>query len=103
MPRVQAYYRETGQLRGFPATQLLDNQGLIRLPVDVLLPAAMEGQIDAGHAGDVQARIIVEGANGPPTPDADQLLGPRGIQLVPDILPNAGRMVVSYLQWAQVA
>jgi glutamate dehydrogenase/leucine dehydrogenase len=59
MPRVLAYYRETGQLRGFPGAQLLENQALLRLPVDVLLPAAMEGQINADNAAEIQARIIV--------------------------------------------
>jgi len=101
MPRVQAYYRETGQLRGFPGTQLLDNQSLLKLPVDVLLPAAMEGQINADNAGEIQARIIVEGANGPTTPEADEIVSRRGILLVPDILANAGGVVVSYFEWVQ--
>jgi glutamate dehydrogenase (NAD(P)+) len=101
LPRVAAYYRETGQLRGFPGTQLLDNQALLRLPVDVLLPAAMEGQITADNAAEVQAQIIVEGANGPTTPEADVILGHRGVQLVPDILANAGGVVVSYFEWVQ--
>jgi glutamate dehydrogenase (NAD(P)+) len=101
LPRVVAYYRETGQLRGFPGTQLLDNQGLLRLPVDVLLPAAMEGQINADNAAEVQARIIVEGANGPTTPEADEILARRGVLLVPDILANAGGVVVSYFEWVQ--
>src|SRR5437763_950350 len=101
MPRVQAYYRETGQLRGFPGTQLLDNSQLLRLPVDVLLPAAMEGQINADNAAEIQARIIVEGANGPTTPDADEILSRRGVLLVPDILANAGGVVVSYFEWVQ--
>jgi glutamate dehydrogenase (NAD(P)+) len=101
MPRVQAYYRETSQLRGFPGTQLLDNQDLLRLPVDVLLPAAMEGQINADNAGEIKARIIVEGANGPTTPEADEILSRRGILLMPDILANAGGVVVSYFEWVQ--
>jgi glutamate dehydrogenase (NAD(P)+) len=101
MPRVAAYYRETGQLRGFPGTQLIDNQALLRLPVDVLLPAAMEGQINVDNAPEIQARIIVEGANGPTTPDADEILSRRGVQVVPDILANAGGVVVSYFEWVQ--
>jgi glutamate dehydrogenase/leucine dehydrogenase len=101
MPRVLAYYRETGQLRGFPGTQQLDNQELLRLPVDVLLPAAMESQINADNAGEIQARIIVEGANGPTTPEADMILTRRGILVVPDILANAGGVVVSYFEWVQ--
>jgi glutamate dehydrogenase/leucine dehydrogenase len=101
MPRVTAYFRETGQLRGFPGTELLDNQALLRLPVDVLLPAAMEGQITADNAAEVQARIIVEGANGPTTPEADEILSRRGVLVVPDILANAGGVVVSYFEWVQ--
>jgi glutamate dehydrogenase/leucine dehydrogenase len=101
LPRVSAYYRETGKLRGFPGTQLLDNAGLLRLDVDVLLPAALEGQITADNAAEVQARVIVEGANGPTTPDADEILSRRGVLLVPDILANAGGVVVSYFEWVQ--
>jgi len=101
LPRVHAYYRETGQLRGFPGTQLIDNDALLRLPVDVLLPAAMEAQITADNAAEIEARIIVEGANGPTTPDADEILQRRGILVVPDILANAGGVVVSYFEWVQ--
>ncbi|HET6318202.1 MAG TPA: Glu/Leu/Phe/Val dehydrogenase [Chloroflexota bacterium] len=101
LPRVLAYYRETGQLRGLPGTRLLDNQELLRLPVDVLLPAALEGQIHHDNAADVRARIIVEGANGPTTPDADEVLARRGVLVVPDILANAGGVVVSYFEWVQ--
>jgi len=101
MPRVLAYYRETGQLRGFPGTQPLENAELLRLPVDVLLPAAMEGQITGDNAADIQARIIVEGANGPTTPDGDEILNRRGVLVVPDILANAGGVVVSYFEWVQ--
>src|SRR3982075_1933872 len=101
MPRVLAYYRETGQLRGFPGTQQLENQALLHLPVDVLLPAALEGQINASNASEIQARIIVEGANGPTTPEADEILAKRGVQVVPDILANAGGVVVSYFEWVQ--
>jgi glutamate dehydrogenase (NAD(P)+) len=101
MPRVLAYYRETGQLRGFPGTQLLDNAALLHLDVDVLLPAAMEHQITADNAAQVQARVIVEGANGPTTPEADVILAQRGVLLVPDILANAGGVVVSYFEWVQ--
>ncbi|HEX8969784.1 MAG TPA: Glu/Leu/Phe/Val dehydrogenase [Chloroflexota bacterium] len=101
MPRVLAYARETGALRGFPGTQAVDNQALLRLPVDVLLPAAMEGQITADNAAEVQARVIVEGANGPTSPEADQILSRRGTLVVPDILANAGGVVVSYFEWVQ--
>jgi glutamate dehydrogenase (NAD(P)+) len=101
MPRVLAYYSETGELRGFPNTQPLDNQALLRLPVDVLLPAAMEAQITRDNASEIQARIIVEGANGPTTPEADEILSRRGLLVVPDILANAGGVIVSYFEWVQ--
>jgi glutamate dehydrogenase (NAD(P)+) len=80
---------------------VLDNAALLSLQVDVLIPAALEGQIHAGNAADVRARIIVEGANGPTTPDADEILARRGVLLVPDILANAGGVVVSYFEWVQ--
>jgi glutamate dehydrogenase (NAD(P)+) len=101
MQRVLAYQNEVGQLRGVPGTRSIDNQELLRLPVDVLLPAALEGQINADNAAEVQARIVVEGANGPTTPDADEILARRGVLLVPDILANAGGVVVSYFEWVQ--
>jgi glutamate dehydrogenase/leucine dehydrogenase len=101
MPRVLAYYRETGRLRGFPGAEAIDNEQLLRLPVDVLLPAAMEGQINVDNASEIQARIIVEGANGPTTPEADVILSRRGVLVVPDILANAGGVVVSYFEWVQ--
>ena len=101
MPRVHAYYRETGQLRGFPGTQLIENAQLLRLDVDVLLPAAMESQITRDNAAEIRARVIVEGANGPTTPEADEILARRGVVLVPDILANAGGVVVSYFEWVQ--
>jgi glutamate dehydrogenase (NAD(P)+) len=101
VPRLLAYHRETSQLRGFPGTQQLDNDALLRLPVDVLLPAALEAQITRDNAADIQAPIIVEGANGPTTPDADEILARRGVLVVPDILANAGGVVVSYFEWVQ--
>src|SRR5438105_9972515 len=101
MPRLLAYHRERGRLAGFPGTQSLDNEGLLRLPVDVLLPAAMEHQITRDNAAEIQARIVVEGANGPTTPEADEILSRRGVLVVPDILANAGGVVVSYFEWVQ--
>ncbi|HEY2595966.1 MAG TPA: Glu/Leu/Phe/Val dehydrogenase [Chloroflexota bacterium] len=101
LPRLTAYYCETGHLRGFPGTKDLDNAALLRLDADVLLPAAMEGQITGANAAEVRAKIIVEGANGPTTPEADEILARRGVLLVPDILANAGGVVVSYFEWVQ--
>ncbi|MBV9355464.1 MAG: Glu/Leu/Phe/Val dehydrogenase [Chloroflexi bacterium] len=101
LARAIAYYKETGHLEGLPGTVPLTNAELLRLPVDVLLPAALEGQITAENADQVQAGIVVEGANGPTTPEADVILGRRGIPVVPDILANAGGVVVSYFEWVQ--
>ncbi|MEX2704343.1 MAG: Glu/Leu/Phe/Val dehydrogenase [Candidatus Freyrarchaeum guaymaensis] len=77
------------------------NKQLFSLDVDVLLPAAMENQITHENANDIEAKIIVEGANGPTTPKADEILIDRGIPVIPDILANAGGVVVSYFEWVQ--
>jgi glutamate dehydrogenase/leucine dehydrogenase len=71
------------------------------LPVDILLPAALENQITRQNAARVRARIVAEGANGPTTPDADEILARRGTFVIPDILCNAGGVTVSYLEWVQ--
>jgi glutamate dehydrogenase (NAD(P)+) len=81
--------------------QKISNEGLLELPVDILVPAAMENQITARNAGKVQARLIVEGANGPTTPEADSILAEKGVYLVPDILANSGGVIVSYFEWVQ--
>jgi glutamate dehydrogenase (NAD(P)+) len=77
------------------------NAELLELPVDVLVPAAMENQLTQQNAAKVRARLIVEGANGPTTPEADEILNANGITVVPDILANAGGVVVSYFEWVQ--
>ena len=84
-----------------PDIKQITNEELLRLPVDVLIPAAMENQLNAVNAGYIQAKVIVEGANGPTTVEADDILKSRGITLVPDILANAGGVVVSYFEWTQ--
>jgi glutamate dehydrogenase (NAD(P)+) len=81
--------------------QHLTNEELLELPVDILIPAAMENQITGRNADRVQARLIVEGANGPTTPEADRILAGNDIFLVPDILANSGGVVVSYFEWVQ--
>jgi len=84
-----------------PRVEMLTNDELLTLDVDVLVPAALEAQITARNAADVRAKIIVEGANGPTTPEADLVLGERGTIIVPDILANAGGVVCSYFEWVQ--
>src|SRR5712691_295844 len=88
-------------LEGFPGLSKISNEELLSLDVDVLVPAALEGQITAANAKSVRAKVIVEGANGPVTGEADRMLTDRGVTIVPDILPNAGGVVVSYFEWVQ--
>ena len=91
----------TGGLAAFPRTEPVSNSALLELPVDLLVPAALENQITVRNAGRLQARVVVEAANGPTTPDADVILERRGITVVPDILANAGGVTVSYFEWVQ--
>jgi len=93
--------KEHGSLRGLPDTEAITNAELLELPCDALLPAALENQLTAKNAPRVKARLIVEAANGPTTPDADHILNDRGIMVVPDILANAGGVTVSYFEWVQ--
>jgi glutamate dehydrogenase (NAD(P)+) len=86
---------------GFPGADALTNQELLELQVDVLVPAALEGQITRANASRIRAPIIAEGANGPTSPEADRILNERGITVIPDILCNAGGVVVSYFEWVQ--
>ena len=90
-----------GLLSGFPDAEQLDADAIFTLPVDVLVPAAKEDVITAHNAPDIQARLIVEGANGPTSAGADQILKEKGIAVVPDILANAGGVTVSYFEWVQ--
>jgi glutamate dehydrogenase (NAD(P)+) len=92
---------ETGSVVNFPDASPISNAELLALDVDVLVPAAMEGQLTRENAGDVRATVIAEGANGPTTPDADEILDKNGVIVIPDILCNAGGVVVSYFEWVQ--
>lgn len=98
---VHHHKAETGSLQGFRDAQDVTNAELLELPCDVLVPAALENQITSRNAARIQAKLVVEGANGPTTPEADDILHDRGILLVPDILANAGGVTVSYFEWAQ--
>jgi glutamate dehydrogenase (NAD(P)+) len=98
---LQAYRQKNRSIQGFHGTTPVTNTELLELDVDVLVPAAMENQITARNAGRIQARLIVEAANGPTTPDADSILERRGITVVPDILANSGGVTVSYFEWVQ--
>jgi glutamate dehydrogenase (NAD(P)+) len=95
------YRAREGTLKGFPGAELVPNDELLKLDCDVLVPAALENQITSANANDIRAKLIVEGANGPTTPEADEILRRRGVILVPDILANAGGVTVSYFEWVQ--
>jgi glutamate dehydrogenase (NAD(P)+) len=97
---VHAYLKRTGGVEGFPGVQYERNGALLlEADCDVLIPAALEGVIHEENAGRIQARLVVEAANGPCTWEADQILGTRGITILPDIFVNAGGVVVSYFEW----
>jgi glutamate dehydrogenase (NAD(P)+) len=98
---VLAQKAESGSVVGLRGSRTITNDDLLALPCDVLIPAALGGQIHAGNAGRVQARLIVEGANRPITPEADDILAAKGIRVLPDILANAGGVTVSYYEWVQ--
>jgi glutamate dehydrogenase/leucine dehydrogenase len=91
---------QTGRLAGLGGEQI-SNDELLELDCDILVPAALESVINKGNAGRVSAKLVVEGANGPTTPDADEILTERGITLIPDVLANAGGVTVSYFEWVQ--
>ncbi|WP_149205288.1 Glu/Leu/Phe/Val family dehydrogenase [Actinotalea subterranea] len=101
VPRLLAHVRETGSVVGFAGSEPMDNADLLTLDVDVLVPAAVEGVITDVNADQVKARWVVEAANGPTTARADALLAERGVVVVPDILANAGGVIVSYFEWVQ--
>jgi glutamate dehydrogenase (NAD(P)+) len=98
---VLDHIRTSGSVLGFPGATETSNDGLLTGEATVLVPAALEGQITPEVAERVRCRLVVEGANGPTTPDADTVLRDRDIMLVPDILANAGGVVVSYFEWVQ--
>jgi glutamate dehydrogenase (NAD(P)+) len=94
-------FGEQGTVAGAPGTVPIDNETLFGLEVDILVLAALEGQVTAANAHHIRARILAEGANGPVDPSADAILVERGVTVIPDILCNAGGVVVSYFEWAQ--
>ena len=102
MNAVEAHIAQHGSLRGFTGGERISNAELLLLPCDILVPAALERQITAENAGRIRCRILAEAANGPVTPEADGILEQRDdLFLIPDILCNAGGVVVSYFEWVQ--
>ncbi|HRX07278.1 MAG TPA: glutamate dehydrogenase, partial [Kiritimatiellia bacterium] len=108
IPALLAHVQKSAdrQIKGFGGGEYMEghdaaNARLLAMPADILAPCALENQITADNAGAVKAKIIVEGANGPTTPEADEILAKAGVVVVPDILANAGGVTVSYFEWVQ--
>ncbi len=104
LPIAELYSKYAGRDGGiieYPDCEKITNEELLALDCDMLFPSAIAAQITAENAGNVKAKLVVEGANGPTTPDADHILSDRGIMVVPDVLANAGGVVVSYFEWVQ--
>ncbi len=101
IPALMDYREDRMPLAECKGGDLISNEELLGLHVDILIPAALEGQLTIENAENVSARFVIEGANGPTTPDADAILNERGIVVVPDILANAGGVIVSYFEWVQ--
>ena len=98
---IDQFKSEHGGIVGLPHSDTITNSELLEIDCDILAPCALSGQIHARNAGNVKASLIVEGANGPTTPEADEILAQRGITVIPDILANAGGVTVSYFEWVQ--
>jgi glutamate dehydrogenase (NAD(P)+) len=101
VPKLVDYVSQHRTVDDYPGAEPIDNESMFKLPVDVLIPAALENQITMENAPDIQAKIIIEGANGPTTPEAHAHLHSRGIFVVPDILANSGGVTTSYFEWVQ--
>ena len=99
--KLVEHKERTGSVVGFPGAEVVSNQDLLEVPCDILVPSALEGQITDDNAARLKTRLIVEGANGPVTPAGDDVLRDRKITVIPDILANAGGVIVSYFEWVQ--
>ena len=98
---VMEHNRKTGSVVGYPGAKSISNEELLELDVSILVPAAIEGVITEKNADNIKAKVVIEGANGPTTPEADKILHEKGIVVVPDILANAGGVTCSYFEWVQ--
>jgi glutamate dehydrogenase (NAD(P)+) len=101
LEHISAYIAKNKTLSGYPEAEAITNEQLLELPCDILIPAALEGQITDKNAAKIKAKIIAEGANGPTESAADKILFERNVFVIPDILANAGGVVVSYFEWVQ--
>ncbi|MYZ44823.1 Glu/Leu/Phe/Val family dehydrogenase [Schauerella aestuarii] len=101
VPNLLAHVAQHGGVGGFGGAEAIDSDTFWALETEFLIPAALESQIHAGNADSVRAKVVVEGANGPTTPEADDILRDKGILVVPDVVANAGGVTVSYFEWVQ--
>lgn len=99
--KLLQHVEETGFVKGFPGVEEITNDELLAIDCDILIPAALENQLTGANADRVKARVVIEGANGPTTPEADQILKDKNVLVVPDILANSGGVTVSYFEWVQ--
>ena len=101
VPALLQHVKNTGGVGGFGGAEVMANDAFWDVPCDILIPAALEAQITAANAGRITARLVIEGANGPTTPQADDILQERNILVLPDVIANAGGVTVSYFEWVQ--
>lgn len=101
IPKLLEFSATNGKVSGFPEAEEISNAELLAMDVDILIPAALGGVLHKGNAGDVRAKSIIEAANGPTTPEADEIFAKKNLIVVPDILANAGGVTVSYFEWVQ--
>ena len=98
---LQEHVKNTGGVAGFAGTSVLSNDDFWSVPCEILIPAALESQITADNAHKIHAKLVIEGANGPTTPEADDILHDNGVLVLPDVIANAGGVTVSYFEWVQ--
>ncbi|MBY0465603.1 MAG: Glu/Leu/Phe/Val dehydrogenase [Burkholderiales bacterium] len=101
VPALLAHVAQRGSVQGFVGGDVMRDDAFWGVSCDILIPAALEGQINAANAGRIQARMVIEGANGPTTPQADDILHDRNVLVLPDVIANAGGVTVSYFEWVQ--
>ena len=99
--KLAEFVADGGQITEFPGTEPVTADELLTIPCDILLPAALGGLIHEGNADRINCRVLLEGANSPTTPGADDMLHEKGVYVVPDVMANAGGVVVSYFEWVQ--